>query len=927
MKRPLLCIIMFAVMTATAVGQTQQGYVKTRGKLAADGKSVVPGVRLSNALVTIENRSPVKSGVNGAFSFTLPTGTNRYRLLSAELKGYTLADPDAVRQMHTYSKDLPLIVVLEDMKQREADLEAARKSVRNVMKREIRKKQDELDSLRDAQAITQAKYDSLVHDFWEYRQSSEKLVNEMAERYVSTDYDQLDDFNRQVQAYIESGQLTKADSMIRSKGSLEERFNRVKQYESTNSQRETEIQQQQEALDKSRQYTQKEKEDLSNDLFRQHLIFLQQPMMQDSALYCLKMRADLDTTNMNAVWNYAYLAESQRYYNEAEYYYLIFLHAVSYKNDIDGIARVQNNLGNLYHNLHDYANSERYLKSAIFYFEKLFASNPNYYRNGIAMGQLNLGLLYNSIHDYTQSEKYLKLALENSEKLFLVDSNTYRIILASTKNNLGLLYNNLHDYVRSELYYKQALEDYKKLFNINPDVYRTYLAKTQNNLGNLYSDINNYIQSEDYYRQALANREVLFKDNPNAFRNELACNQDELGRLYCTLHDYARSEQYHMLALENFEILFADHPDIYRDNLATTQYNLGYLYSNINDDSNSEKYYKLAYDNYEKLFANHPNIYQDDLARTQNNLGFLYNKIHDYVRSERFYKMALVNFEQLFVDNPDIYRYTLSRTEGNLGKLYLNLQEYANSEIYYKLALKNVEICFMKDSDTYRPSLAITQKSLGNLYFYLHNYTESERYYKQTLSSIKKLYDLYPNKWDIELAETYWNLMLLYAEEEKEDMHDTCLVEALKLFRNMYVSDSFTYKPYVIELQNRSVLRMLMKGKIDEAIALAKENLILDKTNETTISYLAECLNDKAYQYAEDSNYADAIKTIDEAICLKPQEANYYDSKGEMMLMIGRDQEALKMWKKVIELDPKFLEEDNEYSNLYDGLKARGLIK
>lgn len=62
MRGPLLCIIMFAVMSATAVAQTQQRYVKTRGKLAADGKSVVPGVRLSNAIVTIESLNPVKSG-------------------------------------------------------------------------------------------------------------------------------------------------------------------------------------------------------------------------------------------------------------------------------------------------------------------------------------------------------------------------------------------------------------------------------------------------------------------------------------------------------------------------------------------------------------------------------------------------------------------------------------------------------------------------------------------------------------------------------------------------------------------------------------------------------------------------------------------------------------------------------------------------
>ena len=462
MKRPLLFIIMLAVMAATAVGQTQQGYVKTRGKLAADGKSIVPGVRLSNALVTIENLSPVKSGANGAFSFALPAGTNRYRLQGVELKGYILADPDAVRQTHTHSKDLPLIVVLEDMKQREADLEAARKSVRNVMKREIRKKQDELDSLRDAHAITQAKYDSLMRDFWEYRQSSENLVNEMAERYVSTDYDQLDDFNRQVQVYIESGQLTKADSMIRSKGSLEERFNRVKQYEATNAQRAVEIQQEQEALDNSRHFTQKEKDDLYNDLYRQHLIFLQQPMMQDSALYCLKLRADLDTTNVDALLEYAVLLHIQRKLYEAKECYLVLLRMVSNGNDEEAMAALQMDIGFLYSELDDHASSEKYYKLALENAEKVYYANPNSHRalHILLNTQILLGDFYRTFQDYYNGmELYKKaydLALKNSEQLNTDDS--YHSLLSLVRG-FGLLTQNIKEYSVSEKLFKHALDN------------------------------------------------------------------------------------------------------------------------------------------------------------------------------------------------------------------------------------------------------------------------------------------------------------------------------------------------------------------------------------------------------------------------------------------------------------------------------------
>ena len=60
---------------------------------------------------------------------------------------------------------------------------------------------------------------------------------------------------------------------------------------------------------------------------------------------------------------------------------------------------------------------------------------------------------------------------------------------------------------------------------------------------------------------------------------------------------------------------------------------------------------------------------------------------------------------------------------------------------------------------------------------------------------------------------------------------------------------------------------------------------------------------------------------------LMPEDFNLYDSKGEILLMQGKDQEALKMWKKVLELNPKFLDDYPKGTNLSNVLKAKGLIK
>lgn len=69
-----------------------------------------------------------------------------------------------------------------------------------------------------------------------------------------------------------------------------------------------------------------------------------------------------------------------------------------------------------------------------------------------------------------------------------------------------------------------------------------------------------------------------------------------------------------------------------------------------------------------------------------------------------------------------------------------------------------------------------------------------------------------------------------------------------------------------------------------------------------------------------------AIETIDKAIGLLPKEANYYDSKDEILLMKGDEQEAVKMWQKVLELDPDFLKKYEGGTDFYKQLKAKGLL-
>ena len=576
MKRTTLFLILsFACGIANA--QTQQGVVKTPTRRNVDG-TWTQGQYLSNATISIrltknDAEQHYVSGNQGIFSFPAPSP---YFVTSvvANKGTYTFIDADFSKKEQRYSTNAVEILV-DDPDLLSKVREEAEAHERKKIKEQIRAKEDEIEELKAANKLTTAEYNQMLEQLSEYRKSSEAIVKQIAEVYVTTDFDKMDEFNRQLLAFVEDGDFARADSLLKTKGSKKDEFERIKNEEAA-------IQKTKEELQQAEEYHEKDKKSFSDRLYSEHLMHLQRPLMQDSALYCLKMRADLDTTNMEAVWEYAFLCYKQNMFAECEKYYLICLSSYRLHNDIPSVATIQNNLGVLYKALHDYANSERYCKLALENSERLFQQNPDAYRADLATTQYNLGILYSALHDYVSSERYYKLALENRERLFQQNPDAYRADLATTQNNLGVLYSDLHDYANSERYYKLALENYEQLFMQNPEAFREDLAMAQDNLGGFYFDLKDYENSLKYFMLALENKEKLFEQHPDVYRADLASTQNNLGVLYKELHDYANSENYYKLALGNKEQLFEQQPDAYRYGLIVTQYNLANLYKQQN---------------------------------------------------------------------------------------------------------------------------------------------------------------------------------------------------------------------------------------------------------------------------------------------------------------------------------------------------------
>ena len=100
MKR-IYWLMMLMITSVAMVAQTvtQQGVVKTRGRMV-NGKHV-QGKGLSGATVQVRGRSAVVSQQNGAFSFPIPSQT--FHVQSVTKQGYQLVDADATNKEYSYS--------------------------------------------------------------------------------------------------------------------------------------------------------------------------------------------------------------------------------------------------------------------------------------------------------------------------------------------------------------------------------------------------------------------------------------------------------------------------------------------------------------------------------------------------------------------------------------------------------------------------------------------------------------------------------------------------------------------------------------------------------------------------------------------------------------------------------------------------------
>ena len=674
-KRILFLSALLIAVTCGAMAQSQKGFVKTRGRIV-NGK-VVAGQGLTGATVHVKGRASVLvKNSNGSFSF--PVTTKQFVIESVNKKGYQLVDADAAPKTYVHSP-APIYLVMETPSQLMEDkLEAERKLRRTLTKR-LQQREDELEALKEQNRITQEQYNATMQQLYDQQESNEALVREMAEYYSRIDYDQIDEFNTRVSEFILAGDLAKADSLLRSKGDIDEN-----EHHNANVQA-------RETLEKSEQAEQFSREDLAQDCFSFFRRFALDNK-PDSALCYIEKRAALDSTNCQWQADAGSYLQKRGMTRQARKYYDRALKAAR-KMAADNpelyeplLAKTLNNIALLYTQTADVAAAEPLFQESLALFKRLSSTDESTYSPYVASTLNNMAVLYSGKIDNASRVEQL---LQETLSIYMSQDNveTFSPAVASIWNNLALLYDETGRYEDSEQMYLKALDLYGQLGQ-NTRAYDADYAATLNNLSALYfKDGSRLFDSHELLVEALDIYRRLAAVDAQQYSPLLAVALNNLSVQEFAMNHKEQGEQAFMESLDIYRAMVKDSPRSYLPILAKGLYDQAIRYYQNDDMEKSEALFQESLDAYRTLGSLNGNTYLPEVAKLLRNLATVCDKRQQWDKAGKMYEEELSINQTLASSFPEEYTSHVARTYGNLSNHAILIKDFDKAIEYARQGL------------------------------------------------------------------------------------------------------------------------------------------------------------------------------------------------------------------------------------------------
>lgn len=792
---------------------------------------------LGGVEVVVRGAPSSVSDASGGFEleFLTQSGGEHVSVTRIEKPGYEVFNKEALEQWNINPEEPFRIVMCESGRFKRIRDNYSRVSSESYARQQA-SEESRLRELLEDGALKEEEYRKELYELKVEYQTKLDDLESYVDRFARIDLSELDEVEREIIKLVQAGDMEGAIAKYEAQdlvGKYRAETEDIREIETAR-----------ESLDEKEQAKRAGRDSLFAAVRRQFETYVLAGGEEnyEKAGNLLREVALADTTNLEAVLEYAEFAMNQNDHRQAKQFYRIaYSQCSADSSDLWRLSAIQNQLGRLYKAERDYASALKFYEAAYEIQERIRE------RYGFA-------------GDYTRS-----------------------VVLA---DNLGGLYRSEGKYADAKKMYLSALGFLRNLLEDEGDseFLRSEMAIEYQNLGGVSQDMGDYDEAEDYLKSALTIRDSLFLLNPGRYLSVLANSQQALGNLYFGQSDYAEAEPLLQKALSNRQLLYDLNPDSFREDFAETNSLLGILYFETGQYDLAEKHMKDALNNYGILYELAPEVYSVNVAIEAMHIGQLYLAKSDYLKSKHYLQTALKYSEIL--EPEQLYHIQML-----LGGVLSDEGEYAKAEQMYMNALSNYELAGVSEKSL---DLVLMYTGLGAIRLVQKQWEESEAYLLKALELMSSHFS--DNRYGARevrvLAFIQFNFALLYNEAGLSDMSEHYFLELEQSYEYLIAEGEESYLKYLKFVRKTLGWFCMERGDYAEALeyyqaALGEVTDIDPILSDEDKAFVVESLTCIARCYSMLGNYRMAIDMIDKAIDYDPMDSALYSAKTEILMKSG----------------------------------------
>lgn len=632
-----------AVVYVTAIAQVQSGYVKTLGRPGHKGQA------LSGVSVRIKGaHNAVLSRNDGRFTIDIQGGSGSFVLQQVEKTGYELNDANMIGRSYAFSSSVPLSIVMVSTKQIQYEKQRIEDIACATAEKNYKAQVRMIEEQKAKNEITIEQYSQQIRELQDRFEKYQSLISGLADHFARTDYDNMDNQEREINQCIENGELERAEMLLQQMGFMQ-RLESIQKRIVTG-------QEMIESANKDMVSVLKQQEKDAEHLYQLYTIALSR-FDNEKAQYYIETRAALDPQNVK--WQIEAGEFMVSYICDFDAALTYFTNAIHFSgelsmeraecyNDIGYISMLEGNLDE----------ASKYLKHSLEIRSQIVPDDHP--KIGLAYNSLATCLSYQGKYD--DAIYYYMKSLTNRKAIF--GENSREVALIYT--NIGATYVKTKKFDNALHYLQKALQIVEAL--------KPQGEKERELICNLYDIYATTYSEKADYEETLASPKV-FEYHKKALDLRLKMYGEEHLETSYSYHNMGTSivSRLGFLVFQNDTITNVD--------MADGQIALTYLVKSWNI---KKKF----------LDAHHEDIQTTAgliglLGKLYCILGFRNMKKGDYVKMMDNHIKGLDILEM--VDNPNEYPMMQSASSA-LGRILKTREAYAESMKYLKLSYKLAKI-------------------------------------------------------------------------------------------------------------------------------------------------------------------------------------------------------------------------------------------